>query len=423
LTTSAQTATTFTVTVNGVTRASDGTVLTNKTASFTGRAPFDVTGAASTSSGSMTVTFSAPPNAAQATAVGNYAVPGLTLSGTPLLSGSTVTLRTSAQSAQTYTVTVSGVTRASDGEQLGTTSFPFTGTALKTPTVTNVVVQSTLPDNGTRYYNTGTATVLITGTDFTGVACPSGVALDDTNGLGTVIHTKPTSCSVDSGTQITAVFPAGVLTNGVLGWNVQVTNAVGTNATSSVKLIPYAGLLVSEVLFGQGNFNGSNLREFIELYNPTLTAIAVTALPLHVHVRNGSGTDIDLALTPVNTSIPSHGFYLITSTASSSDTWYGSRDATYNASNGELGANSGMYISLSATAQSKVLDKLGWGGNQAPTGWFEATAAGGVASTQSIQRKPAGGAGAATDSDNNKNDFNAASTTITPLGSSAPPQP
>jgi len=434
ISTGTQSATTFTVTVNNVTRASDGTVLTNNTASFTGRPPFDVVGAASTSSGSMTVTFSQPPTAAQATTLANYSVPGLTLSGTPLLSGSTVTLTTSAQAAQTYTVTVSNVTRASDSEPLGVTNTTFTGTALKAPTVTNVVVQSTLPDNGTRYYNTGTATVIITGTDFTGVQCLTGVQLDDKNGLGVLVNTKPTACSVDSGTQITATFPAGILTNGTLGWDVQVTNAAGSNATSVVKLVPYAGLLVSEVLAGRSNFGNQN-KEFIEIYNPTQNPIKLSTLPLHVHIRNSSGADVDLALTYVQNcsgpnacAIKSHGFFLISSSQASTETWYASRDASYDASNGNELQNSGgfnggggMYLSLSATAQSKVLDKLGWG--SVSSAWVENTATSNDSNDNSVQRKPAGGAGAATDTDNNKNDFLGPSTSITPLGSSAPPQP
>ena len=48
-------------------------------------------------------------------------------------------------------------------------------------------------------------------------------------------------------------------------------------------------------------------------------------------MRTGSGADVDLALTYVHTSIPSHGFFLVTSTQASGDSWYGSRDATYNA--------------------------------------------------------------------------------------------
>ena len=415
--TSTQAAQSYTVVVSNVTRASDGSTLTTSSAQFTGRPPFDVTGAASTSSGSMTVTFSAPPNSAQATNLANYSVPGLTLKGTPLLSGSTVTLATSAQAAQSYTVTVTGVTRASDSEPLGTNNTSFAGTPLKTPTVTNVQVVSTVPDNGTRYYNTGSATVVITGTDFTGVTCPNGVQLADTNGNGTLINTKPTSCTVDSGTQITAVFGPGILTNGSLGWAVQVQNAVGRNATSTVNFVPYAGVLVSEVMEAASSV--STQHEFIELYNPTATALNLQTLPLHVHVRDT--TDVDLALSFVHTTIPSHGFFLIVTTQSALESWYGSRDATYDGSLTDLVTNDGMYISLSAASQSKVLDKVGWGGQTAP--FIETAAAGQLNSGNSIQRKPAGGAGAATDTDNNKNDFNNPSSAITPLGSSAPPQP
>ncbi|MBV8761724.1 MAG: hypothetical protein JO257_30800 [Deltaproteobacteria bacterium] len=414
---STQSAQTYTVNVANVTRASDGSTLASSSAPFTGRAPFDVASAASTSSGSMTVTFSAPPDSVQATTLSSYSVPGLTLTGTPLLSGNKVTLQTSAQAAQTYTVTVSGVTRASDAEPIGINNASFTGTALKAPTVTNVQVVSSVPDNGTRYYNTGTATVVITGTDFTGVQCPTGVQLNDTNGSGTVINTKPTSCTVDSGTQITAVFPAGILTNGTLGWAVQVQNAVGRNTTSTVNLIPYAGVLVSEVM--QQSFFGQN-HEFVELYNPTATALNLSTLPLHLHVRTGLG-DSDFALTVVHATIPSHGFFLIVSTQSSAETWYASRDATYDASVLEMTNNDGIYVSMSATSQSKVLDKVGWGNQNTP--FIEGQAAQGPNTGNSIQRKPAGGAGAATDTDNNKNDFNAPSTSITPLGSSAPPQP
>src|SRR5207245_2709480 len=102
------------------------------------------------------------------------------------------------------------------------------------PTVTNVQVQSTSPDNGSTPYNTGTATVVITGTNFSSVTCPGGVKLDDLNGAGAAVSTATTNCTVDSSTQITATFPAGIRTNGATGWNVLVTNSFGSNATSSV---------------------------------------------------------------------------------------------------------------------------------------------------------------------------------------------
>ncbi|MDD1751236.1 MAG: hypothetical protein LUO89_15340, partial [Methanothrix sp.] len=201
ITTQAQSATKYTVTVSNVTRASDTEPLATTTADFDGRTPFDVSSAQSTSAVTMTVTFDAAPNTAQATTLGNYAVQGLTLTGTPVLNGNTVSLLTSAQTATSYQVVVSNVTRASDGEALTTSSANFTGTAVQAPTVTNVVVTSTSPNNGTTPYNTGTVTVKITGTDFATVTCPTGVKLDDLDGAGNAASTQPTSCTVDSDTQ------------------------------------------------------------------------------------------------------------------------------------------------------------------------------------------------------------------------------
>src|SRR5439155_22086087 len=58
----------------------------------------------------------------------NYTVPGLSLSGVPVLSGNAVTLTTTtAQTAQTYAVLVSGVTRASDAEALTVSNASFQG--------------------------------------------------------------------------------------------------------------------------------------------------------------------------------------------------------------------------------------------------------------------------------------------------------
>ncbi|MDB4952654.1 MAG: hypothetical protein JWO36_223 [Myxococcales bacterium] len=419
ITTSAQTATSYTVTVTGVTRASDGEPLTTAAVNFTGRAPFNVASATSSSSTSIAVTFDAPPTASQATTLASYAVPGLTLSGTPVLSGNVVTVTTSAQQSQTYTVTVSGVTRASDAEPLTTAAASFTGTAVKRPTVTNVAVQSTSPSNGTAFYNTGAATVRITGTDFVGVTCPSGVTLDDLDGAGNTVATPPTSCTVDSSTQITATFPAGIRTNGAFGWNVRVTNGIGANTTSAVRLVPLAGLLISEIETGT-TLGGT--REFVELYNPTTTSIDVTAIGLAVHIRAGNGADSNKTLTFINHIVPSHGFLLISSAESvAANAWYAHRDVTYSALTNDLVSNGGVYISLSASSNIKVIDKVGFG-SQGSSG-VEGTSITNIPADSSAQRKPAGGAGAATDTDNNAADFNAASTTITPLGTVDPPQP
>ena len=416
LTTSAQTATSFTVTVSNVTRAFDGLPLTNASATFTGRGEFDVTGAASTSAVKITVTFSDPPDPASATTAGNYAIDGgLLVTGTPVLAGSTVTLSTSAQTATTFTVTVTGVTRAGDGETLTVTSAQFTGTAVSGPTVTNVVVASTSPDNGTTPFNTGATTVTLTGTDFDTVVCPAGVKLDDTDGAGVAVGTVATSCSVDSSTQITATFPSGIRTNGATGWNVLVTNTSGTNPTSTVPFVPRAGLLISEIYTGS---TGATDHEYIEVYNPTANPFDATTLKLHT--RAGTGGDTNKTLTAVTTNaIPSHGFLLIVSSASAApDVWFAHRDMTFSAS---LVGNGGAYISLSATHDAKVLDKVGWGTQPAPG--FEGTVMANVPNDQSAERLPAGGAGNATDTDNNLADFLAPSTNLTPLGTVDPPQP
>lgn len=421
--TAAQTAgQTYTVTVNGVTRASDGSPLTTNTATFTGIGTFNVASAASANSGTISVTFDAPPNPTQATTLGNYSIPNLTLTGTPVLSGMTVTLSTSLQQKINYTVSVANVTRATDGEPLFIANATFQGKAQVAPTVTGVSVLSTTPNNGTKFYNTGTATVMITGTEFTGVNCPSGVQLDDLNGAGTAVNTRPTSCTVDSATQITATFPAGIRTNGTLGWNVQVTNTAGTNATSSVKLVVYAGLLVSEVLTSQA---GNAPREFVEIYNPTANAIDLTTLGFAVHIRDGN-TDVNVAWTLINGSrktIASHGYWLLASLQSvSTNAWYSHRDATYDATLGEMGNDSGVYLSLSTTAQTKVLDKVGWH-NQNALGYEGTAVNNNIPADNSIQRKPAGGNGASTDTDVNASDFNAPNTSTTPRGTSDPTEP
>lgn len=421
-TTTPQAAQSYTVTVSNVTRDADGDALVVTTSDFEGRAPFSVQDARSTSAVSIDVTFDAAPNVAQATTLANYAVAGLTLSGDPTLAGNTVTIRTSAQLAQGYTVTVAGVTRASDGEPLATTTADFDGTAVQAPTVTNVVVIATLPDNGTTPFNTGTTTVTVTGTDLATVDCAGatkGVALADLNGVDIAAGTTATSCTVDSDTQITATFPAGVRTNGATGWDVIATNTAGSNATSAVRFVPRAGLLVSEVYQGT---SGAADREFVEIYNPTGTSIDASAagLNLRLHTRNSSGTNTHRPLAFVTAGvIPSRGFLLLVSSASEAeDAWYADRDATFTAG---LVANGGAYISLSTTANLRVIDKAGWGAQTA--GGYEGTALANIPASQSAERKPAGGDGHATDTDDNSADFDAPSATLTPRGTASAPEP
>ncbi|WP_146654701.1 lamin tail domain-containing protein [Labilithrix luteola] len=387
---------------------------------------FNVTAVSSTGSTQIKVAFDAPPNATEAVDLANYAAPGLTFSGTPSLSGSTVTLTTSAQENKSYTLTVSNVTRASDGEALSATTATFKGTvALPTtaPTVTNVVVSASNPDNGAIPYNTGTATVVITGTGFAGIDCAAAtkpIKLDDLDGLGTAVGTTATSCTVDSATQVTATFPAGIRTNGATGWNVLVTNVIGANTSSAVKFVPVAGLVISEIYTGT---SGNTDHEYVEIYNRTSKSIDVKALGIHLHTLSSGGTGANKALTYVTAGvIPSHGFLVFASAASTAaDSWFNVRDITFSAASAGLVGNGGVYISLSTTEAVKVLDKVGWG-KQPATG-FEGNVLPDIASNYSVERKPAGGAGHSVDTDDNKADFNAASTTLTPRGTASAAQP
>lgn len=285
------------------------------------------------------------------------------------------------------------------------------------PTVTNVVVASTNPNNGVIPFNTGTTTLTITGTEFLGTTCPAGVSLDD------AAVTVASSCTVDSNTQITATFPAGIRTNGTTGWNVRVTNLIGTNATSAVKFIPKAGLLISEVLLGTTT-SASN--EYVEIYNATDNSINLSTLETNnfrVRRRTAGGGDNAMTLTYTNSTVISHGFFLACSAVSTAETWWSKCDATFTAG---IAASNMISIGL-GTGIGKAFDLVGWGTiTEAAPGGCE----GGNANctnlatiNNSIERKPAGGAGHATDTDNNLSDFNGQSTTLTPRGTVDAAQP
>ncbi len=413
-TTSMQNAITYTAAIGNVARAGDGEPLTMTSATFSGRDGFDLAGAVSTGNRQIAITFNAAPTASQAIVLGNYSVPGLTLTGTPSLSANTVTIATSAQLAMPYTVTVSNVSRASDAQALGIATATFTGESLANPTVTAVTVLSTNPNNQITPFNTGTVTVRLAGTQFTTVTCPSGVRLDDLDGLGAAVNTQATSCTVDSDSQITATFPAGLRTNGATGWNVIVTNTIGFNGTSA-KLVPRAGLVISEVMSTGG---GGGKHHFIELYNPTMTELDTPSL-VRLHVRSAAGSDTVMSASFTHPVIPSHRFQLLASMKSNNgDAWFGHRDGTYN---DDLTANGCVYLSLQAGAQAQVIDKLGWGTQ--PPGGYEGAATADLPADQSVQRKPAGGAAPATDTDNNASDFDPPSSSITPLGTLDPAAP
>jgi hypothetical protein len=308
---------------------------------------------------------------------------------------------------ETITVTLNSIISQAYSISPATTLFTFNvvNTAL-TPTVTNVVVASTNPTNGTNPFNTGTSTLTITGTNFTGA---TAVNLDDTDGIGANVLTALTSVTVNSSTQITATVPAGVRTNGSTGWNVRVTTPAGQNSTSSVKFVPRAGILISELMAGAGAAALATC-EIIELYNPTAAGIDLNALGLKLRKVGGTSTESNMPLTFINNTIPASGFFLIVandSTNCSGQTWWAIRDATY-ATGNAIALSGSVYISLSATADLLVIDKIGYGtvtGGRSTT-YYEGTAVGALTNNnQGYHRAPNTTGNHSTDTDANNSDF------------------
>jgi hypothetical protein len=239
ITTSPQSGISYTVTVSNVTRNTDSEAMTGKTATFTGRAPFNVAGAASTSNTRITVTFDAAPNAAQATTLTNYTVPGLTLSGAPTLSGNTVTITTSTQLEQSYTVTVNNVTRSLDAEALTIKTATFTGRAqynvmgANSTTNTQITVTFTHAPNATQavlaanYSISGGLTV-------TGAGTLSG----NTVTLPTSMQAGGTPYTVTVNANVTRASDGELLTTntamftGKTGFNVSSASSVNTTTMS-----------------------------------------------------------------------------------------------------------------------------------------------------------------------------------------------
>lgn len=169
----------------------------------------------------------------------------------------------------------------------------------------------------------------------------------------------------------------------------------GENPPAQQENLPPLKILISEVQITGGTGQSDN--EFIELYNPGNVAVDLSALPLKLHIRNSSGTDNHKPLTFINTTIPAKGYFLIG--PASGYLGLVSLDATYSVSSGnKLVNNGGVYISKSVTADTEVLDMIGWGTQ--PAGGYETAAfPENPAANQSIFRQ------SETDTDNNAADF------------------
>ena len=193
-------------------------------------------------------------------------------------------------------------------------------------------------------------------------------------------------------------------------------------------------IVISEVMIATTSTSG----EYVELYNPTTVQFDLNALGLKLHIINGAGTDGNAAITFINNSIPSKGYFLIAGTGTLSDIWPSSvnPDATYATSSNNLVAGGDVYISTYTTLYSTgAIDLLGLDN---VGGWWEGTAFGSNPTAgQSAERKANSGSSAATmaiggadefsgngyDTNDNSSDFVSRTTGAQPQNSTSDTEP
>lgn len=137
--------------------------------------------------------------------------------------------------------------------------------------------------------------------------------------------------------------------------------------------------------------------DFIELYNPTSSAVDLTGFRL-VKRTSGGTTDSSIKAFDSGTTISSHGYYLWANSGIAAST---SADASTSAT---IAADNGVALRNGPTDSGTIVDSVAWG--TATNAFVE----GSPFSTNpqagsSIERKVDDTGGHGTDTDNNANDF------------------
>jgi phosphatidylserine/phosphatidylglycerophosphate/cardiolipin synthase-like enzyme len=122
--------------------------------------------------------------------------------------------------------------------------------------------------------------------------------------------------------------------------------------------------------------------EFVELYNPTSSAISLAGW--HLQYKSATGTTwSDRAVLPANASIAAHGFYLI-----ANQTYAGAVAPDF--TSGSWGSGTGMADNgheQLTDASLVTVDLVGWGSAIAPEGGVAAPNHGTTANNNSVERK------------------------------------
>jgi len=182
------------------------------------------------------------------------------------------------------------------------------------------------------------------------------------------------------------------------------------------------GLVISEVYGAGGNSGAVFDADFVELYNPTTSAVALTGDYVHYRSANGSSGGSPYALTG---SVPAGGHYLIQMGAvGSNGAALPTPDAVATPAFGLAAAGGQVYLLSRATPITTTGDQAGAAGVVDMVGAlgstsFEGAATSAGASATSWLNRDAAGA----DRDNNTADFSLAAPTPQNAGTVAPPPP
>jgi 5'-nucleotidase len=167
------------------------------------------------------------------------------------------------------------------------------------------------------------------------------------------------------------------------------------------------GLVISEAYVNGGSSGASYLNKFVELYNPTSSAVSLTGDTLQYRAPTSTVVPSGAQVFALSGTVAAHGHFLIQLPSNGTG---GAPLPTADLSTGgsvNPGAGGGtLFVAASASGvlptDASVIDKIGWGTSNSPEG----TAPTGNSVILSYQRDAAG-----TDTDNNAADFQVATPT------------